>query len=154
MQIDYRTADVFSYTPAKPVDFIVSSHVTHHLTDEQVVNFVAWVEANSTHGWHIADLHRHAMPYYVFPALCHLMGWHRITRCDGAISVARGFRREDWESYLHKAAVPAAISWHLFHYCVSRRNPASKPTRRPLTAPAATAPRRTQVFSIPIAPAQ
>jgi 2-polyprenyl-3-methyl-5-hydroxy-6-metoxy-1,4-benzoquinol methylase len=124
MQIDYQTACVFSYAPAEPVDFIVSSQVTHHFTDEQVVNLVAWLEEHSTHGWHIADLHRHAMPYYAFPVLCRLMGWHRIIRKDGTISIARSFRRKDWESYLDEAAVRADVSWHLFRYCVSRRNPA------------------------------
>jgi 2-polyprenyl-3-methyl-5-hydroxy-6-metoxy-1,4-benzoquinol methylase len=125
MQIVYQTGCVFSYTPAEPVDFIVSSQVTHHFTDEQVVNFVAWLEENSTRGWHIADLHRHGMPYYTYPVLCRLMGWHRILRCDGTLSIARSFRRKDWESYLDKAAVQADVSWHLFRYCVSRRNPAS-----------------------------
>lgn len=122
MQIDYQTGCVFSYTPPEPVDFIISSQVTHHFTDEQVVDFVAWLEANSTRGWHIADLHRHAMAYYAFPVLCRLMGWHRIIRCDGAISIARSFRRNEWESYLHAAAVQADVSWHLFRYCVSRSN--------------------------------
>ena len=93
MQIDYQTGCVFSYTPAEPVDFIVSSQVTHHFTDEQVVNLVAWLEEHATHGWHIADLHRHAMPYYAFPVLCRLMGWHRIIRRDGTISIARSFRQ-------------------------------------------------------------
>ncbi len=124
MQINYQTGCVFSYTPPEPVDFIVSSQVAHHFTDEQVVDFVAWLEQNSTHGWHIADLQRHAMAYYTFPVLCRVMGWHRIIRRDGAISIARSFRRKDWESYLHAAAVKADVSWHLFRYCVSRSGPA------------------------------
>jgi 2-polyprenyl-3-methyl-5-hydroxy-6-metoxy-1,4-benzoquinol methylase len=123
MQIDYQTGCVFSYAPPEPVDFIVSSQVTHHFTDEQVVNFVAWLEKNSARGWHIADLHRHRMPYYAFPVVCRLMGWHRIIRGDGMISIARSFRRNDWESYLAKAAVQADVSWHMFRYCVSGRNP-------------------------------
>ncbi len=125
MQIDYHTGCVFSYAPAEPVDFIVSSQVTHHFTDEQVVKLVAWVDANATFGWHIADLHRHAMAYYSYPVLCRLMGWHRILRNDGRISIARSFRRKDWESYLHEAAVQADVYWHLFRYCVSRRSPAT-----------------------------
>ncbi|BBZ37881.1 methyltransferase domain-containing protein [Mycobacterium conspicuum] len=124
MQIDYQTGCVFSYLPPEPVDFIVSSQVAHHFTDEQVVDFVAWLEQNATRGWHIADLQRHAMAYYAFPVLCRVMGWHRIIRRDGAISIARSFRREDWESYLREAGVVADVSWHLFRYCVSRRSPA------------------------------
>jgi SAM-dependent methyltransferase len=120
MDIDYRTADVFSYAlPGRP-DFIVSSHFTHHLTDEDVVKFITWLDENSGYGWHLVDLHRHAQPYYGFPALARLMGWHRIVRDDGVISIARGFRRSDWQKYLDRAGLRADISWHLFRISVSR----------------------------------
>ena len=121
MTIDYQTADVFGYTPAEPVDFIVSSHLTHHMSDREVVEFLIWLDANSVYGWHIADLHRHALPYRSFPVLCRLMGWHRIIRSDGMISIARSFRRREWQAYLDKAGVQAKISWHMaFRFCVSR----------------------------------
>ena len=121
MTIDFLTGDVFSYTPPQPVDFVVSSQVAHHFTDTQIVSFLGWVDGTARHGWHIADLHRHVLPYRVFPALCRVMGWHRITRCDGVISIARGFRRAEWQSYLERACVSATVSWHLpFRYCLSR----------------------------------
>jgi hypothetical protein len=82
---------------------------------------LVWLEENSLKGWHIADLHRHAMPYHVYPILTHLMGWHRIVRDDGIISIARGFRRHEWQGYLEKACLPADVSWHMtFRLCVSR----------------------------------
>jgi SAM-dependent methyltransferase len=118
--IDYQTGDVFSYTPTVRPDFIVSSHFTHHLTDEYVVKFLTWLDENSEYGWHIVDLHRHALPYYGFPALARLMGWHRIVREDGVISIARSFRRSDWRKYMDRAGLRADISWHLFRFCVSR----------------------------------
>lgn len=120
MTIDYRTGDVFSYTPDEPVDFIVSSQVTHHLSDEDVVEFLIWLETNSVYGWHIADLHRHPLAYYGFPVLAGLMRWHPIVRSDGMISVARSFRRRDWQAYLDKAGLKAEISWHAFRFCVRR----------------------------------
>ena len=112
MTIDYQTADVFAYTPAAPVDFIVSSQPTNHLSDREVVEFLIWLEANSVYGWHIADLHRHALTYHRVAVLCRLMGWHRIIRSDGMISIARSFRRREWQ---------AKVSWHMaFRFCVSR----------------------------------
>ncbi|OBH52599.1 methyltransferase domain-containing protein [Mycobacterium sp. E2479] len=120
MNIDYRTADVFRYPLAQRPDFIVSSDFTHHLSDEDVVKFLTWLNENSRRGWHIVDLQRHALPYYSFPALARLMGWHRILREDGVISIARGFRRSDWREYLAQAGVQADISWHLFRLCVGQ----------------------------------
>jgi 2-polyprenyl-3-methyl-5-hydroxy-6-metoxy-1,4-benzoquinol methylase len=121
MRIDYQTSDVFSYTPALPPDFIVSSQFTHHLSDEGLVRLLAWFEKNSLRGWHIADLHRHAIPYYGFRILAALMGWHRIVSSDGTISIARSFRRKEWETLLSQAGLRAEVSWHMaFRFCVSR----------------------------------
>ena len=120
MDIEYQTADVFSYSFDERPDFIVSSDFTHHLSDGDVVKFLAWLDENSGHGWHIVDLQRHALPYYSFPALARLMGWHRILREDGVISIARSFRRSDWRKYLDQAGVEAEISWHLFRLCVGQ----------------------------------
>jgi 2-polyprenyl-3-methyl-5-hydroxy-6-metoxy-1,4-benzoquinol methylase len=121
MNIDYRTGDVFSYIPAGRPDFIVSSQFTHHLTDAEVVEFLFWVEENSQRGWHIADLHRHALAYHGFPILTHLMRWHPIVRTDGMISIARSFRRKEWRAFIDKAALPAKISWQTpFRFCISR----------------------------------
>jgi hypothetical protein len=49
------------------------------------------------------------------------MGWHRIVRYDGTVSIARSFRKADWETYLAQAGLHAEITWQpLFRYAVSR----------------------------------
>ena len=59
--------------------------------------------------------------YYGFPLLARLMGWHRIVRTDGTISIARAFTRRDWEGLLQRAGIPAQIAWHVaFRYSISR----------------------------------
>lgn len=119
--IDYHTGDVFSYTPAAPQDFIVTSQFTHHLDDAQIVELLRWFETNSRRGWYITDLHRHVFSYYGFPLLARLMRWHPIVRNDGTISIARGFRGAEWRALTAQAGTPAAISWHLpFRHSVSR----------------------------------
>lgn len=121
MDIDYQTADAFAYTPTAPVDFIVSSQFTHHLTDEQVVEFLRWAEANSLNGWHVADLHRNSVAFYGFQLLGAAMGWHRIIVNDCTISIARSFRRQEWQAHLGRAGIQADISWRMgFRFCVSR----------------------------------
>jgi 2-polyprenyl-3-methyl-5-hydroxy-6-metoxy-1,4-benzoquinol methylase len=120
MQIGYRTGDVFQFSPEKPPDLIITSQFTHHLTDDALVRFLRWLDAHAGKGWCIVDLHRHALPYYGFPVLARLAGWHRIVRQDGQISVARAFRKGDWQRALAEAGLQAEIQWVFpFRYRVS-----------------------------------
>jgi len=120
--ISYQTGDVFQHDPQPLPDFIVSSHFAHHLTDAELVRFLAWLDAHAARGWFIADLHRHWMPYLGFRVLAYLAGWHRIIREDGTLSVARSFRRDDWQRAFSEAGVTAEIAWSFpFRYCVGRR---------------------------------
>eukprot|EP01037_Dinobryon_pediforme_P006008 gene6008-6080_t len=110
MGIVWTTGDVFSHVPDPAPDFIVSSQFTHHLDDAEVVAFLRWVERYSQRGWLIADLHRHWIPYYGFRLLCWVLGFHRIVRIDGTISIARSFRRADWQRLLAQAGIQAEMS--------------------------------------------
>ena len=121
MRIDYLTGDVFDHAPAQKPDFIVSSQFTHHLDDAEIVSLLRWFENNSALGWYITDLHRHPVAYYGFPLLTVAAGWHRIVRHDGMVSIARSFRKSEWQNLLSQAGTPAQISWHLpFRHGVAR----------------------------------
>jgi 2-polyprenyl-3-methyl-5-hydroxy-6-metoxy-1,4-benzoquinol methylase len=121
LAINYRTGDVFDFSPAPLPDYIVTSQFTHHLTDQEVVRLLHWLEAHAKRGWHIADLHRHPFAYYGFPLLARLMRWHAIVRNDGRISIARAFTRRDWEALLRQAGLEAQIAWHVgFRFSISR----------------------------------
>lgn len=121
MGIIWETGDVFEHVPHPRPDFIVSSQFTHHLDDDAVVAFLEWMERHAQRGWFVADLHRHIVPYYGFRWLARMMGWHRIVRVDGTISIARSFRKVDWQGYLARAGVAADIDWRVpFRLCVSR----------------------------------
>lgn len=120
--IRYRTGDVFDQPPGGQ-DVVLSSLFTHHLTDEQVVDFLAWMERSAARGWFINDLHRHVLAYEGFRLLSAAAGWHPMVRHDGAISVERSFRRRDWEGLLRRAGLQgvARVRWHMpFRLCVSR----------------------------------
>lgn len=122
--IDYRTGSIFDYEPDRPIDVVVSSQMTHHLSDSELVNFVAWMERVATRGWFIADLHRHPFPFHAFQHLSRLARWHRFVQHDGPISIARSFRREDWQRILQTAGIKpedASIQGHVpFRLCVGR----------------------------------
>lgn len=121
-RIAFINDDAFAHKPAEPFDFIVSSQFTHHLTDDQVVDFLAWLKANAGKGWFISDIHRHWLPYYGFPVLARMAGWHRLVREDGQISVARAFVRGEWEELLRRAGVDAEVRWwFLSRLCVGTR---------------------------------
>ena len=120
--IEFHTADIFAPTLGR-FDVVISSLFTHHLTDDQIVDFLRLMEAHSNFGWFINDLHRSHIAHGAFQALAAAAGWHRFVRHDGPISVARSFRRADWQRLLARAdlAGTAQIRWHLpFRYCVTR----------------------------------
>jgi 2-polyprenyl-3-methyl-5-hydroxy-6-metoxy-1,4-benzoquinol methylase len=122
--ITYRNVDVFAIDAAEEFDFIVSSQFTHHLTDDQVVTFIRWMEAHARRGWFIGDLHRHWLPYYGFGVLAWLARWHHFVLSDGRISIARAFVPAEWRRLVGAAGLAdrdVAITWHLpFRLCVAR----------------------------------
>ncbi|MBM1172300.1 methyltransferase domain-containing protein [Microvirga arabica] len=124
VSIDYRTGNVFDYEPERPIDFIISSQTTHHMSDEELAVFIRWMEQVAARGWYIADLHRHSVPFHAFGALARVARWHRFVQHDGPVSIARSFRKDDWERILHAAGLlpgTAEIRWHVpFRLCVSR----------------------------------
>lgn len=98
LNVDYRTGD-YADQPER-FDFIVSSQVAHHMSDEQLDRFVRYMEATARRGWLICDLHRHAFAYYGFPLLARMLGVHRIVREDGQLSIARSMRPSEWPEVL------------------------------------------------------
>lgn len=123
-RIGYLAGDVFEYKPDDPIDFVVSSLVAHHMSDDQLVRFIGWMEQNARRGWFINDLHRHPVAYYGFAALSTATLLHRMVRHDGMISVARAFTRADWLRLLEAAQITprsASVDWRFpFRICIGR----------------------------------
>jgi SAM-dependent methyltransferase len=120
MAVSYRTGD---YRDLGRFDFVVSSLVAHHMTDGQLLDFLRWMEAHSDRGWFVNDLHRHRFAYFGFPLLTALLGVHRIVRQDGQLSIARAFRRSDWQAILAEAGVTEGVKvrrYFPFRLCVER----------------------------------
>ncbi len=120
--ITYITADAFAYEGG-PYDAVISSLFTHHLDDEQAVTFLRWMHANARDGWFVNDLHRHVLPFAFIAAVTRALRLHRFVRNDAPLSVARAFRRADWNALIARAQLTGGspeIRWEpLFRYCVS-----------------------------------
>lgn len=118
--IEYRTGDYREV--AGPLDFVISSLVAHHMTDDELDDFLRFMESRAARGWLINDLHRLAVPYAAFPLLARLLGAHRIVREDGKVSIGRAFRPADWEAILARAGVTGAriVRRFPFRLCVER----------------------------------
>ena len=127
--IDYLTANVFKFEPAQPIDLIISSLFTHHLTDKQVVEFMQWMDRRAHKGWFINDLHRHPIPYYFIKSATALFSRNRLIRHDAAVSVARAFTVADWQRLVGQAGLEGRVRvkrYFPFRICVSchkERNP-------------------------------
>lgn len=123
-QIRYATANIFSFEPAKPVDIVISSLFTHHLSDEQIVRFLRWIHTRARRGWFINDLHRHPLPYHFIKLATRGFSNNRLIRNDAAVSVARAFTKHDWQRLLDRAGLlnrdHVQLRWHFpFRLCVS-----------------------------------
>lgn len=124
MRIDYRTADVFAPALSQKPDFIITSHMTHHLKEEELVRFLRLLDDRAARGWFIMDLHRHPLPYFVAKCLLFLAPVNGMVRNDGPVSVTRGFTAAEWRAMLGEAGIPLSqckIQWFFpFRYGISR----------------------------------
>ncbi|PXA89793.1 methyltransferase type 12 [Nostoc sp. 3335mG] len=122
LPITYRTGD-YADLAGQGWDVIVSSLVAHHMTHDQLVAFLRFMEAEAARGWFVNDLHRHRFAHRGYPLLATLMRWHPIVRADGTLSIARAYRPDEWPSILSQAGIEGAEVRRRFPFrlCVERR---------------------------------
>ena len=104
-------------------DCIISSLVAHHMTHDQLVAFLTFMEREARRGWFVNDLHRHGFAYRGYPLLARVAGWHPIVRLDGTLSIARSYRPAEWPPLLAEAGISHARVFRAFPFrlCVERR---------------------------------
>ncbi|KQN08285.1 methyltransferase domain-containing protein [Sphingomonas aurantiaca] len=119
--IRYVTGD-YADLADEPWDVIVSSLVAHHMTRDQLVAFLRFMERHASAGWFVNDLHRHGFAHWGFPILATLARWHPIVRHDGTLSIARSYRPDEWPPILADAGISAATVRRVFPFrlCVER----------------------------------
>ena len=105
-RIQWLTGDTFTHPLTQAPDLVLSSLVTHHMRDDEIVQFLRWMESHARHGWFISDLLRSPGAYRVFGPLSRLMRWHPYVQHDGLVSLRRAFREPDWQHLLAEAGIP------------------------------------------------
>jgi SAM-dependent methyltransferase len=121
--IDYQAADIFTFKPASPIDFISASLVTHHLSNAKIVQLLRWMEAHARKGWVIYDLQRSRAPFFFIALAGVLMRLHAVVTYDGRISVARSLTRDEWRQRLAEAGIAAEevdLRWFMFRFTIGR----------------------------------
>jgi len=99
-EITYRCADIFeSLNGNQPYDIILCTLTLHHFKDEDILQLLQGFSKHSRLGFVINDLHRSALAYYLFKALCFVFRLNDMSREDGLISILRGFKKEDLLAY-------------------------------------------------------
>jgi 2-polyprenyl-3-methyl-5-hydroxy-6-metoxy-1,4-benzoquinol methylase len=108
----------------QPPDIIFSSLFCHHFTDEQLIFMLNWLRENSRLGFFINDLHRHWLAFYLIKYITKFFSHSYLVKNDASLSVARGFRRNEWERLFKKANVSlTSIEWRwAFRYLVVSKN--------------------------------
>jgi 2-polyprenyl-3-methyl-5-hydroxy-6-metoxy-1,4-benzoquinol methylase len=121
LQIAYRGGD-YAELAGQGWDCVVSSLVAHHMTRDQLVAFLRFMEAEARAGWFVNDLHRHGLAYSGWPVLAGAMRWHPIVRHDGHLSIARSYRPGEWAPLLAAAGVSEARVFRAFPFrlCLER----------------------------------
>ncbi len=115
MAISYRTGD-YADLSGEEWDCVVSSLVAHHMTRDQLVQFLRFMDREARMGWFVNDLRRSRFAWLGYPLLARLMRWHPIVRHDGRLSIARSYRREEWAPILASAAVGGAEVKRVFPF--------------------------------------
>jgi SAM-dependent methyltransferase len=104
-QIEWLVGDALADHTKGPIDVVICSLLTHHLTNSQIVLFLRWMEQTARRGWFIDDLHRKPIPYHLFRLWARWTDWHPFVKNDGPVSIRRSFVAEDWQGLCAAAEI-------------------------------------------------
>jgi SAM-dependent methyltransferase len=122
-QVEFRVMNVFDLPRTASIDFIISSLVTHHLTDSEITEFLRLMEVAAKRGWLIYDLQRHWFLYHSIGHIGRLARLHPMVVRDGQISVTRSLTRAEWEERIAAAGISpkdAKIRWFFYRFSIER----------------------------------
>jgi SAM-dependent methyltransferase len=97
--------NAYDFRPPQRIDIIINSLLMHHLSGDGIVQLLKWMEGTARIGWFINDLHRQPIPYHFMRIASRFTSWHPFVKHDGPVSILRSFRREDWRTLCHEAAL-------------------------------------------------
>lgn len=112
-------SDLFAL-PESCADVITGSQFVHHFAADVLPRVAASMLSASRLGIVINDIHRHWIPWTAVWLATRMISTNRYIRHDGPLSVAKGFRSEDWNKLGQKLGVSSMFySWRpWFRYVV------------------------------------
>jgi SAM-dependent methyltransferase len=118
-------------------DVTICSLFLHHFRDDVVVRVLAAMLDVSRYGVVVNDLHRHPLAWVGIRALCALFGAHPIVRHDAAVSVLRGFTRDEIAAAARCVDARHELRWRwaFRHQLVLRRDGDPSPRRTATDTP-------------------
>ena len=118
--IEFICSDYAKVIFERNVDIIFSSLFCHHFTEEELIFQLKWMKEHTRLGFFINDLQRHWLAYYLIQILTQIFSKSYLVKNDAPLSVARGFRKWEWQSLFSKAALlNCRISWKwAFRYLI------------------------------------
>jgi 2-polyprenyl-3-methyl-5-hydroxy-6-metoxy-1,4-benzoquinol methylase len=122
-RIDYQSVNVFELASTTPIDLMVSSLVTHHLSDHEITEFLRLMEKTARRGWAVCDLQRSRFLYHFIGLSSRLARFHPMITHDGQLSVARSLTRAEWQQRIAGAGISSAdasIRWFFFRFLIGR----------------------------------
>jgi len=80
-------------------DIVLCTLTLHHFKDEEIINLLSKLYTQTRIGIIVNDLHRSAVAYKLFQALCYMFKLNKMSREDGLTSILRGFKKADLIRY-------------------------------------------------------
>ena len=120
IQGDYSKANFGSNRPS----IIFSSLFCHHFMEDELITMMQWMKKNCGKGFFINDLQRNPMAYYLIKGITRIFSASYLVKNDAPLSVARGFKRKEWENILAAAGITNYyIQWKwAFRYLIVCKN--------------------------------
>jgi 2-polyprenyl-3-methyl-5-hydroxy-6-metoxy-1,4-benzoquinol methylase len=109
--ISYQCKDIFKNEMEK-CDIALCTLTLHHFKNEEIINLLISFKRTAQLGIVINDLHRNAIAYYLFTALCFVFGLNEMSKQDGLVSILRGFKKNDLKLYSKQLQLKnCSIKW-------------------------------------------
>lgn len=86
-------------------DIITCALFCHHLTDNQIVEYLNWCSKHAQIGFIINDLERNWLAKWSIKLLTKLFSKSYLVKNDAPLSVERSFLKSEWQAYFSKSNI-------------------------------------------------
>ncbi|MGB0390492.1 MAG: methyltransferase domain-containing protein [Salibacteraceae bacterium] len=110
-EITYQKQDILSSEfERKDFDIALCTLFLHHFEDSVALAFLQKLKRQTAIGIVINDLERNKLAYFLFWIIATIIG-NPMVKTDGLISILRGFKREELETFSKELKMKSSINW-------------------------------------------